>query len=66
MTPEELDAVRERLESFGVEVFAPLARTDQRLKGQTYLRGLLLDGRRKSMQPMAVVWGSIIRGCSSS
>src|ERR687897_2007995 len=53
VTPEEPDAVRERLESFGVEVFAPLARSDQRLKGQTYLRGLLLDGRRKSMQPMA-------------
>ncbi|WP_281492940.1 transposase [Micromonospora sp. MH33] len=28
-------------------------RSDQRAKGGTYLRGLLLDGRRKSMQPMA-------------
>jgi SRSO17 transposase len=53
MTPEELAAVRGRLEEFAVEVFAPLARSDQRNKGQTYLRGLLLDGRRKSMQPMA-------------
>ena len=53
MTPEELAAVRGRLEEFAVEVFAPLARSDQRSKGQTYLRGLLLDGRRKSMQPMA-------------
>ncbi|MGW2200069.1 IS701 family transposase, partial [Streptosporangium sp. NPDC001682] len=35
------------------EVFTPLARSDQRAKGITYLRGLLLDGRRKSMQPMA-------------
>ncbi len=34
-------------------MFAPLARSDQRAKGETYLRGLLLDGRRKSMQPMA-------------
>jgi SRSO17 transposase len=34
-------------------MFAPLARSDQRAKGATYLRGLLLDGRRKSMQPMA-------------
>ena len=31
----------------------PLARSDQRAKGETYLRGLLLDGQRKSMQPMA-------------
>ena len=53
MTPEELAAARERLEEFAAEMFAPLARSDQRLKGQTYLRGLLLDGRRKSMQPMA-------------
>ncbi|MEV1289678.1 IS701 family transposase [Micromonospora sp. NPDC049679] len=30
-----------------------MARSDQRAKGETYLRGLLLDGRRKSMQPMA-------------
>src|SRR5919205_2791691 len=53
MTPEELAAVRGRLEEFAAEVFAPLDRSDQRVKGQTYLRGLLLDGRRKSMQPMA-------------
>src|ERR687897_1365344 len=53
MTPEELTAARERLEEFAAEMFAPLSRSDQRVKGQTYLRGLLLDGRRKSMQPMA-------------
>ncbi|MFJ2875564.1 transposase, partial [Streptomyces sp. NPDC087298] len=34
-------------------MFAPLSRADQRVKGSLYLRGLLLDGRRKSMQPMA-------------
>jgi SRSO17 transposase len=53
MTPEQLAVVRERLEEFAAEMFAPLVRSDQRGKGQTYLRGLLLDGRRKSMQPMA-------------
>jgi SRSO17 transposase len=53
MNQGELAAVRPRLEEFAAEVFAPLARADQRDKGQTYLRGLLLDGRRKSMQPMA-------------
>ena len=57
MTPEELAAVRGRLEEFAAEVFAPLLRSDQRDKGQTYLRGLLLDGRRKSMQPMAARLG---------
>src|SRR5688500_18065348 len=53
MTPGELSLLRGRLESFAAEVFAPLRRSDQRVKGATYLRGLLLDGRRKSMQPMA-------------
>src|SRR3954451_16029919 len=53
MTPGELAAVRGRLEEFAAEMFASLTRSDQRNKGATYLRGLLLDGRRKSMQPMA-------------
>src|SRR5215213_10551744 len=53
MTPGELVAVRGRLEEFAAEMFAPLVRRDQRDKGATYVRGLLLDGRRKSMQPMA-------------
>ena len=44
--------MRERLEEFAAEMFAPLSRSDQRDKGATYVRGLLLDGRRKSMQPM--------------
>jgi SRSO17 transposase len=49
--------VRQRLEAFAAEMFAPLTRSDQRGKGVTYLRGLLLDGRRKSMQPMAARLG---------
>lgn len=51
--PAELDAVRDRLEEFAGEVFAPFSRREQRLNGGLYLRGLMLDGRRKSMQPMA-------------
>ncbi|MFE9250231.1 transposase [Streptomyces sp. NPDC007088] len=53
MRVDELAACRARLEEFAREVFAPLARADQRVKGGLYLRGPLLDGRRKSMQPMA-------------
>ncbi|MFJ7071058.1 IS701 family transposase [Streptomyces sp. NPDC101115] len=53
MRAGELAAVRVRLEEFASEVFAPLVRRDQRVKGLLYVRGLLLDGRRKSMQPMA-------------
>ena len=53
MTPGERAAVRGRLEEFAAERFAPLSRSDQREKSATYVRGLLLDGRRESMQPMA-------------
>jgi SRSO17 transposase len=57
VTPDELSVVRQRLEAFAADVFVPLTRSDQRAKGATYLRGLLLDGRRKSMQPMAARLG---------
>lgn len=53
MRADELAAYRGWLEEFAGDVFAPLVRADQRVKGGLYLRGLLLDGRRKSMQPMA-------------
>src|SRR3954452_20094725 len=57
MLPGELAAVCGRLEEFAAEMFAPLTRRDQRDKGATYVRGLLLDGRRKLMQPMAARLG---------
>ncbi|MFI6061794.1 transposase [Streptomyces sp. NPDC051286] len=53
MTPEEMEKVRTRLEAFAEEMLGSLARRDQRAKGELYLRGLMLDGKRKSMQPMA-------------
>src|SRR5687768_12034208 len=45
--------VRPVIEEFAADVFGGLARRDQRGKGELYLRGLLSDGKRKSMQPMA-------------
>ncbi|WP_442973741.1 IS701 family transposase [Saccharothrix sp. NRRL B-16314] len=53
MTPEEMALVRPVIEEFAADVFGGLARRDQRGKGELYLRGLLSDGKRKSMQPMA-------------
>src|SRR3954453_6414860 len=38
---------------FAARVLDGLRRSDQRAKGELYLRGLLTDGARKSMQPMA-------------
>jgi SRSO17 transposase len=53
MTPEQIAEVGPRLAAFTAEVLGGLARKDQRAAGELYVRGLLADGRRKSMQPMA-------------
>ena len=51
--PAELVGVRGRLVAFSEEMLAPLPRRDQRRWGEVYLRGLMLDGKRKSIEPMA-------------
>jgi len=45
--------VRGRLEGFAGEMFESMVRKDQRRWGGVYLRGLMLDGKRKSIEPMA-------------
>jgi SRSO17 transposase len=59
ITPGELAAVRGRLEAFAGDVFGSLPRKDQRARGECYLRGLMLDGRRKSVEPMAQRLGEV-------
>ena len=49
----DLEAQRAALIEFAAEMYRPLVRGDQRAKGEQYVRGLLLEGRRKSIQPMA-------------
>jgi len=53
----EMVRVRLVIERFAAEVFADLPRRDQRGKGGLYVRGLLTDGKRKSMVPMAARLG---------
>jgi SRSO17 transposase len=54
VTPEELAPLRPRLEVFAARMLdGALSRQDQHVKGELYVRGLMLDGRRKSVQPMA-------------
>ena len=58
VTPEEMERVRPLLWQFAGRMFADvLPRKDQLAKGDLYLRGLLTDGARKSMQPMAARLG---------
>jgi SRSO17 transposase len=53
LSERELARVRGRLVEFSEEVFASMKRKDQRRWGECYLRGLMLDGKRKSIEPMA-------------
>src|SRR6266516_4278821 len=59
LTAAELATIRGRLEAFADDIFASLARADQRARGQCYLRGLMLDGRRTSIEPMAQRLGEV-------
>ena len=53
LSARQLQRVRGRLVEFAAEMFEPMARKDQRRWGEVYLRGLMGDGRRKSIEPMA-------------
>jgi SRSO17 transposase len=57
VTLDELARIRPRLVEFTAQMLDVLPRRDQRAKGELYVRGLLTDGARKSMQPMAAGLG---------
>src|SRR3954452_21938267 len=52
MTAQQLNTSRTRLESYLDEMLTPLGRKDRRRWGQVYVRGLLLEGGRKSVGAM--------------
>jgi SRSO17 transposase len=53
LSDKQLARVRGRLVEFAEEMFCSMRRKDQRRWGEVYLRGLMLDGKRKSIEPMA-------------
>jgi len=53
MTPKEIYALDKQLDRFLEDVIAPLGRSERRRWAKIYLQGLLLDGERKSIEPMA-------------
>ena len=53
LSAQQLQRVRGRLGEFAAEMFESMARRDQRRWGEVYVRGLMLDGKRKSIEPMA-------------
>jgi SRSO17 transposase len=61
-----MTGVREDLEAFTAELFEAFSRADQRRWGRVYVRGLLLDGRRKSVEPMAARLGDLAHFVTTS
>lgn len=53
MTASEIEKCRSRLEQFLADLLQPLGRSERRPWSSLYVRGLLLDGERKSIEPMA-------------
>lgn len=53
MTPKQLSEVQGRLDRFLELLVEPIGRSERRHWAGVYVQGLLLDGERKSVQPMA-------------
>jgi SRSO17 transposase len=53
VTDTRLQRCRQRLEQFLRDLLEPVGRSERRHWGSVYVRGLLLDGERKSIEPMS-------------
>src|SRR5215471_16437288 len=53
MTPEQLKQLERRFEDYVAELFDGMGRLERRQAMRAYVAGLLLDGERKSIEPMA-------------
>jgi SRSO17 transposase len=53
MTDAQVEKCRERLQRFLVDLLEPLGRRERKHWSEVYIRGLLLDGERKSIEPLA-------------
>jgi len=53
MTPKTLKALDGRLQQFLEDLTEPMGRSERRRGARVYLEGLLLDGERKSIEPLA-------------
>ena len=61
MTPKALAALDQRLTDFLEDLVAPMGRSERRAWARKYLEGLLLDGERKSIEPMAARVGADVQ-----
>jgi SRSO17 transposase len=61
VTSKTLGALDRRLSDFLHELVAPMGRSERRHWARKYLEGLLLDGERKSIEPMAARVGADVQ-----
>ena len=61
MTPKILKALDRRLQHFLEDLTEPMGRRERRHWARVYLEGLLLDGERKSIEPMAARVGADVQ-----
>ena len=67
MTENQMARSRQRLERFLLDLLEPVGRSGRRHWGELYVRGLLQDGERKSIELMAAGCRmGMCRPCSSS
>jgi len=59
---QQIKALDKRLGDFVTHVTADMGRSERRQWAEVYLRGLLLDGERKSIEPMALRVGGDVQG----
>ena len=53
MKPREIERFRLKLEAFLADLVLPMGRAERGQHAKEYVRGLLMDGDRKSVEPMA-------------
>jgi len=53
MTDAQVEKCRKRLETFLADLLEPLGRRERKHWSEVYVRGLLLNGERKSIEPLA-------------
>jgi SRSO17 transposase len=53
MKPREIEQFQSKLQAFLADVVLSMGRKERRQHAEEYLRGLLMDGERKSIEPLA-------------
>ena len=64
MTLKEIKQLENRLNVFLEKLLEPMGRSERRHWAQLYVKGLMLDGDRKSVEPMSARLGVDVQSMS--